>query len=195
MSQPILSFDEAAGRKLAEMRESGRFTDSALRVSVQEEGAAFHYQIEVVQEDAREDGDAIVDCDGIALYVDPESVPRLRGAPLRYVDDLSGSGFKFDNPNRPRLLENPIAARVQQVLDEQINPGVAAHGGRVSLIDVQERRVWIRFGGGCQGCGMADVTLKEGVVGALQQAVPEITEVLDATDHAAGEQPYFPSAR
>ncbi len=195
MSQPILSFDEGAGRKLAEMREAGRFTDSALRVSVQEEGAAFHYQIEVVEEDAREAGDAIVECEGIAVYVDPGSAPRLRGATLRYVDDLSGSGFKFDNPNRPRLLENPIAARVQQVLDEQINPGVASHGGRVSLVDVQESRVWIRFGGGCQGCGQADVTLKEGVVGALRQAVPEIAEVLDATDHAAGEQPYFPSAR
>ena len=195
MDQPILSFDEGAGRKLAEMREAGRFTDSALRVSVQEEGAAFHYEIEVVKQEAREEGDAVVDCDGIAFYVDPDSVPRLKGATLRYVDDLDGSGFKFDNPNRPRLLENPIAARVQQVLDEQINPGVAAHGGRVSLVDVQERRVSIRFGGGCQGCGMADVTLKEGVVGALRQAVPEIAEVLDVTDHAAGEQPYLPPAR
>ncbi len=194
MSQPILSFDEGAGRKLAEMREAGRFADSALRVSVQEEGAAFHYQIEVVKEDERGEGDAIVDCNGIAFYVDAESAPRLQGATLRYVDDLGGSGFKFDNPNRPRLLENPIAARVQQVLDEQIKPGVASHGGRVSLVDVQESRVWIRFGSGCQGCGMADVTLKEGVVGALRQAVPEIAEVLDATDHAAGEQPYYPPA-
>ncbi len=67
MSQPILSFDEGAGRKLAEMREAGRFTDSALRVSVQEEGAAFHYQIEVVGQDARQAGDAVVDCEGIAV--------------------------------------------------------------------------------------------------------------------------------
>ena len=194
MDQPILSFDDGAGRKLAEMREAGRFTDSALRVSVQEEGAAFHYQIEVVKEDAREASDAVVDCDGVAFYVDSQSAPRLQGATLRYVDDLEGSGFKFDNPNRPRLLENPLAARVQQILDERINPGVAAHGGRVSLVDVRESRVWIRFGGGCQGCGMADVTLKEGVVGALREAVPEIAEVLDATDHAAGEQPYYPPA-
>jgi len=191
MSQAILSFDAGAIRKLCEMRDAGRFEDSALRVSVDEEGAAFHYQIEVVAADARSDDDELALCEGIPFYVDRQSAPRLRGATLGYVDGLSGAGFKFDNPNRPRLLDDPVAARVQQVLDEEINPGVAAHGGRVSLVGVEEGRVLIRFGGGCQGCGMADVTLKEGVVAALKRAVPEIGEVLDATDHAAGENPYF----
>ena len=191
MSDPILQFDDHAIRKLAEMREAGRFDGSALRVSVEEEGASFHYQIEVVQEDSRDESDAVVDCEDVAFYVDPASAPLLRGATLRYVDDLGGSGFKFENPNRPKLLENPLARRVQQVLDDEINPGVAAHGGRVTLVDVQEGRVYVRFGGGCQGCGMADVTLKEGVTGSLQRAVPEIAEVLDATDHEAGTDPYF----
>jgi Fe/S biogenesis protein NfuA len=191
MSEPILSFDEGATRKLAEMREAGRFEAAALRVTVIEEGASFRYQIEVVSDDTREEGDAVADCDGISFYVGASSAPLLRGATLQYVDDLGGSGFRFDNPNRPRLLEDPLAARVQRVLDEEVNPGVAAHGGRVTLMDVQDGRVYVRFGGGCQGCGMADVTLKQGVVAALQRAVPEISEVLDTTDHDAGDDPYY----
>jgi Fe/S biogenesis protein NfuA len=191
MDSAFLSFDDAATRKLCEMRDAGRFEGSALRVSVEEEGAAFQYQIEVVKRDTREADDALLDCEGIPFYVDSASVPRLRGSTLEYVDGLNGGGFRFENPNRPRLLENPLAERVQRILDEEINPGVAAHGGRVSLMDVQEERVFIRFGGGCQGCGMADVTLKEGVVAAIMRQVPEVTEVLDATDHAAGEDPYY----
>lgn len=191
MSAPVLAFDEGATAKLNEMRESGRFADSALRVTVEEEGASFHYQIEVVDADSRAEGDALAECDGIAFYIDPASQPHLEGATLQYVDSLSGGGFRFDNPNKPRLLADPLAERVQRILDEEINPGVAAHGGRVALVNVDEGRVFIRFGGGCQGCGQADVTLKDGVVASLTRQIPEIREVVDATDHEAGENPYY----
>jgi Fe/S biogenesis protein NfuA len=191
MSEPVLRFDEGATQKLDEMREAGRFDSSELRISVDEEGAAFHYQIEVVDQDTRGEGDAVLDCNGIAVLVDPVSAGRLRGATLEYVDRLEGAGFRFDNPNKPALLANPLAARVQEILDQEINPGVAAHGGRVSLTAVEDTRVYVRFGGGCQGCGQADVTLKEGVVATIQRQIPEITEVLDATDHEAGETPYY----
>ena len=191
MSEPVLAFDEGATAKLNEMREAGRFDGSALRVTVEEEGASFHYQIEVVEIDSKGEGDALADCAGVALYIDPASRPHLAGATLQYVDSLSGGGFRFDNPNKPRLLADPLAARVQTILDEEINPGVAAHGGRVALMNVQDGRVFIKFGGGCQGCGQADVTLKDGVVATLTRQVPEIREVVDATDHTAGENPYY----
>jgi Fe/S biogenesis protein NfuA len=191
MDGVLIQLDDEARAKLREMREAGRFDGSALRVSVDEEGASFQYRIEVVDLVAREEGDDVVDDEGIRFYVDPASAPRLRGSTLCYVDAISGGGFRFENPNRPRLLENPLAARVQRVLDERINPGVAAHGGRVVLMDVQDARVIVQFGGGCQGCGMADLTLKEGVVAALREEIPEIAEVVDATDHAAGENPYY----
>jgi len=191
MSEPLLRFDEVAKAKLLEMREAGRFQGSGLRVAVEEEGASFLYQIQVVDEDTQTEADEVVRCEGIAFFVDPASEPRLRGAELQYVDELSGGGFKFDNPNRPRLLENPLAARVQQVLDREINPGVAAHGGRVSLVNVEGDRIFVRFGGGCQGCGMVDTTLRDGVIGTLQRSVPEVSEVLDATDHEAGDNPYY----
>jgi Fe/S biogenesis protein NfuA len=192
MESSVLTLDEAAGRKLAEMREAGRFDDSALRVTVREHGAAFRYSLELVEAASREGEDAVFEADGIVFYVDAVSVPLLRGATLQYAESLSGGGFRFENPNRPALLELPLAGAVQQLLDDQINPGIAAHGGRVTLMDVQGGRVVVEFGGGCQGCGMADVTLREGVTATLRQALPEITEVVDSTDHEAGESPYHP---
>ena len=192
MEAPLLTLDEAAGRKLAEMREAGRFDGSALRVSAREHGATFRYSLELVEAASREDEDAVIEADGILFYVDARSVPLLRGAKLQYVESLSGGGFRFENPNRPPLLELPLAGAVQRLLDDEINPGIAAHGGRVTLMDVQGGRVVVEFGGGCQGCGMADVTLREGVTATLQRALPEITEVVDSTDHEAGASPYHP---
>jgi Fe/S biogenesis protein NfuA len=192
METPLLELDPGARSRLAEMRDAGRFDGSALRVSVRERGAAFHYALERVDAGSRDAADLVVELDGIRVYVDAQSAPLLRGATLRYVDGLSGGGFRFENPNRPRLLELPLAGRVQRVLDEEINPGVAAHGGRVTLVDVQGDRVVIEFGGGCQGCGMAELTLREGVAATLRSAIPEIAEVVDATDHEAGKSPYLP---
>ena len=192
MDAALLQLDPGAQRKLSEMRAAGRFDGSALRVSVRERGASFHYALEVVEAEARGDGDAAFEAAGIPFLVDAGSQPFLRGATLQYVDDLSGGGFRFENPNRPRLLDVPLAGAVQRILDEEVNPGVAAHGGRVTLVDVLDGgRVVVEFGGGCQGCGMADLTLREGVTATLRRALPEITEVLDTTDHEAGETPYF----
>lgn len=84
-----------------------------------------------------------------------------------------------------------IRERVQEVLDTRINPAVAMHGGHVGLIDVQGNRVFIQMGGGCQGCGMADVTLKQGIEVEIRAAVPEVGDILDSTDHAAGRNPYY----
>lgn len=84
-----------------------------------------------------------------------------------------------------------LRRKVQEILDAEINPGVASHGGYISLLDVQDTRVFLHMGGGCQGCGMASATLKHGVEATLKAQLPEITEILDTTDHAAGANPYF----
>ena len=84
-----------------------------------------------------------------------------------------------------------IRQRVQEVLDKRINPSVAAHGGRVSLIGVKGNTIFIQLGGGCQGCGQADVTLKQGIEVEIHAAVPEVGDILDTTDHAAGRNPYY----
>ncbi|MAF47185.1 MAG: NifU family protein [Rhodospirillales bacterium] len=88
-------------------------------------------------------------------------------------------------------LDTPEGRAVQQVLDERINPAVAGHGGHIALIDVKSDTAYIRLEGGCQGCGMADVTLKQGVEVEIKSAVPAILQVLDVTDHAGGENPYY----
>lgn len=191
MTEPILEVTGAASEKIKSVMEAEKLTDKAVRVTVRESGAAFRYQLEFVGRDEKGEGDAAVETDGILVYVDAESQPLIQGATLKYIDEVTASGFQFDNPNRPRLLDNPIAEKVQRVLDEHINPGVASHGGNVSLVDVQDSRIYIRMGGGCQGCGMADVTLREGIETMIRESVPEVTEILDATDHDAGNNPYY----
>jgi len=94
-------------------------------------------------------------------------------------------------PEGDRLPSEEVRRRVQQVLDEHINPGVGMHGGFVELLDVQDDNVFIRMGGGCQGCGAADVTLKQGVERLIRDNVPQVREIFDTTDHAAGQNPYF----
>ena len=84
-----------------------------------------------------------------------------------------------------------IRQQVQQVLDTDINPSVASHGGVIKLIDVKENQVFIQMGGGCQGCGQADVTLKFGIENAIRAAVPGVGDILDVTDHASGRNPYY----
>jgi Fe-S cluster biogenesis protein NfuA len=88
-------------------------------------------------------------------------------------------------------LKTPEAATIQRILDDRINPSVAAHGGHISLVDVRENTTYIRLEGGCQGCGMADVTLKQGIEHEIKRAVPTIKAVLDVTDHAGGTNPYY----
>jgi Fe-S cluster biogenesis protein NfuA len=90
--------------------------------------------------------------------------------------------------------QEELRARIQKILDSQINPAIAAHGGSVELLDVREGVVFVQMSGGCQGCGSANATLKHGIEGILREEIPEIVEVLDTTDHAAGRNPYYASA-
>ena len=91
--------------------------------------------------------------------------------------------------------DDALYERVADLFDSQVNPMVARHGGRVELIDVQDAVVMVRMAGGCQGCGMADVTLRQGIEAMLQQHVPEVKGIVDITDHAAGSNPYFAAAK
>jgi Fe-S cluster biogenesis protein NfuA len=93
------------------------------------------------------------------------------------------------------VSDDALYEQVAQVFDEQVNPMVAKHGGRVELIDVQDAVVMLRMGGGCQGCGMADVTLRQGIEGMLAQLVPAVRGIVDITDHTSGSNPYFQAAK
>jgi Fe/S biogenesis protein NfuA len=88
-------------------------------------------------------------------------------------------------------MSEELKTRVQELIDSMINPAVAGHGGFVELVDVQDNRVYLQMGGGCQGCGAADITLKQGIERLIKEEIPEVAEVLDVTDHSAGSNPYY----
>jgi len=150
------------------------------------------YGLAFVDEKNATETDQIVTIDDINVYIEEDQKQYFENVTLDYEDGLSGSGFKFaDLPRVPEAYRGTLAEKVVKVLDEEINPGIASHGGYVSLIDVKGNDVIIQMGGGCQGCGMASVTLKDGVEVALRKAIPEIGAIYDSTDHADGKNPYY----
>lgn len=136
-----------------------------------------------------------IDCDGFNVYVEAQSVDWLDDAEVEYQVSATGGQLTIRAPHIKGTVpgaDAPLADRVQYVLDAEINPQIAAHGGRVRLVEANaEGVVLLQFGGGCHGCGMADVTLKQGIEKTLRNHFPEITAVRDATDHASGSNPYF----
>lgn len=158
---------------------------TALRIA----GTRADPKLWLVRDDDRQEGDRSFDGGGFDVLLDPMSARQLEGATVDFVDGVMQSGFRvyFESPS----WDDPTSQRVQDVLDTMINPGVAGHGGSVSLHGVEDGRAIIEFGGGCQGCGAADVTLKHGVERMIREQVPEIAGIVDATDHAAGENPYY----
>ncbi|MEJ6670903.1 MAG: Fe/S biogenesis protein NfuA [Candidatus Azotimanducaceae bacterium] len=128
-------------------------------------------------------------------YIDARSEPFLEGALVDYAEDRMGGQLTIKAPNAkvPKVSDDsPLEDQINYVLHSQINPSLASHGGMVSLIEIVEDNVAIlQFGGGCQGCGMVDVTLKDGVEKTLLETLPQLTAVRDVTDHSVTENAYF----
>ena len=141
----------------------------------------------------------------LSVVIPADSVENLTGATLDMSRDLLNPGLEIDNPNgpSPRIggdgpppeLTGPVAEQIVQVLDQQINPAIASHGGVAELVAVEGGTAYLRLGGGCQGCGMASVTLSQGIEQTIREAIPEITGVIDVTDHASGQNPYYEAAK
>jgi Fe/S biogenesis protein NfuA len=144
--------------------------------------------------------DNTIEKGGVKVIVDEISAKSLEGADVDFIDSDLGSGFKVtakeaepqpqaDLP--PLDLSDPIVKKVNDVLINEINPAIASHGGVANLLGVKENRAYVKLGGGCQGCASSLATLKQGIEVKIKEMVPEILEVVDQTDHAAGENPYF----
>jgi Fe/S biogenesis protein NfuA len=190
MESQLLSVTTDARAKIDSVRTFNDFTDAVLRVRVLgRQGPRFQYEIALEDPRERADGDLAVDVDGLTVVVDSHSATDLSGAVIGLDPQVTGGGLRVENPNEG--WADPIAARVQEVLDRQINPGVGSHGGVVSLVEVRDGTAYVNLGGGCQGCAAVDVTLKHGVETAIRTAIPEIVAVEDVTDHAAGVNPYY----
>jgi Fe/S biogenesis protein NfuA len=187
----MINFTDGAKEKVQEYLDMSEASPVGLRVMADRQGRhRFQYNMSLVLEGEIDDEDKVLDMGRFNVYVDPKSAEWLDGASVDFVSDLSGSGFRFDNPQAVVHWDDPVAQRVQQVIDDKIAPSLAGHGGWVELLSVEGDAAVIEFGGGCQGCGMSQVTLKQGIEAAILQDVPEIKKVLDQTDHAAGTNPY-----
>ncbi|MDH3626797.1 MAG: NifU family protein [Acidobacteriota bacterium] len=189
----MIRLTDAAREKFLEIASSEGKTDHGLRVIVHGGGSPRpEFALNFVAPADVADSDQSFEQDGVRLYADKTDVHFLEDAEIDFVDGLKESGFRVIAPNAGlKRPEGPLAEAVQRVLDEKINPGVASHGGMVALVAVEDGVAYLKFGGGCQGCGQVQATLQEGVERVLFEDVPEITKVMDVTDHAAGTNPYY----
>ena len=133
----------------------------------------------------------------LPVIVPTGSIEQLTGATLD-IPAGGGPGLVLRNPNRPNPLSGvhleltgTVAEKVDQLLREQINPALAAHGGFAELRGVEDDKVYVTMGGGCQGCAVSAMTLRDGIARSIKEAIPEVSEVIDTTDHASGENPYY----
>lgn len=190
MIDPLLTISPDARTKIDGVRTFNEFPDAVLRVRVlAREGRRFQYEIALEDPRERTENDLAVEADGLTVVLDPASATDLAGASIELDPAVTGGGLRIENPNEG--WQDPVARAVQDVIDQQINPGVGSHGGQVTLVDVKDGTAYMRFGGGCQGCSAVNVTLKQGVETAVRAAVPSVTAIVDVTDHDAGENPYY----
>ncbi len=162
-------------------------------------GLQFVYELTFIPIADAADDDVLQRFDDLPVLIRADSVDRLDGATIT----VSDAGLSIDNPNTPSPtiagdgaeLSGDLAERVQTLIAEQINPAIAGHGGFVEVVAVEEDTVYLRMGGGCQGCGLAQVTLSQGIETTIKSAIPEIVNVVDVTDHASGDSPYYESSK
>ena len=172
----------------------------ALRVEITgSKGAEFAYDLSFEELSAAADDDLVYAVGDLRVMIPAASVDRLRGAELDLPRASSQGGLVIRNPNRPDPLAGidveltgELPDKVTQLLDQAVNPALASHGGFASLVGVDEHNnVYVTMGGGCQGCAASAATLREGIQRSIKDAIPEVNDVIDATDHDAGENPFY----
>lgn len=193
----MISITDAARKKFLAAAAAEGKQGYGLRVIVRHGGTPNpEYALNFVGAEELSQEDTVVEAGDFKVYLDTESARWLKDASIDFIEGLHESGFKVDAPHAGLAKPSgPVAEAVEEVLEEKINPAVASHGGHVSLVAIEEGTAYLRFGGGCQGCGMVNVTLKHGVERMIFDAVPQISKVMDITDHAAGTNPYYQPAK
>lgn len=193
-----LNFTDKARDMVLSFMDQEEDGPQALRIAVDGSPFAPNYELTLVEAASRQDSDVEVRAGEFDVLVDEASVERLDGASVDFVETLQESGFQITpDPDAVKAAvdaaapNGELADRVRQVLDTEVNPAVASHGGAINLVDVQGTEVFIEMAGGCQGCAMSRMTLRQGVERMVSQAVPEVTAIHDVTDHLSGENPYF----
>lgn len=198
---PVIEVTEEALAKVLELRESEGIDELHLALRISGVGAnGYVYETAFVRGGDVIAADHVEDHGGLPIAISAGSVEDLRGAVLDLATAGPSAGLVIRNPNTPSPglglggeieLSGTPEEKIRQLLAEQINPAIASHGGIANLVSVNESTAMLELGGGCQGCGLAAVTLQDGIRKAILDLIPEITEVTDVTDHTAGANPYF----
>ncbi|HVM40763.1 MAG TPA: NifU family protein [Acidimicrobiia bacterium] len=208
LTDQVIVITDHALEKILELRQSEPQGDTlGLRIEVTGvRGLEYQYDLAFEPADSRSDTDVVTNHGDLPVVIPAQDVDKLRGATLDLPTAAGQGGLVLRNPNSPSPLaggadggvdlQGTVEERLRQLLDTLINPSIAGHGGFAELVAVEEETAYLRLGGGCQGCGLAQVTLSQGIEQAIYQHVPEIRQVVDVTDHASGSNPYFePSAK
>lgn len=199
----VLTVSDGALERIVEIRDGEPEPQSmCLRVAIiGANGPDFAYDLGWADVNELDEDDDISVQGGLSVVVTADSIDRMRGAVLDLPSDPSGSGFVIRNPNRPErpdplagrdlTMTGDVADAVQVLLAEEINPQLAEHGGFAALVGVDDSTAFITMGGGCQGCAMSAMTLREGITAQILERIPAVTDVIDVTDHGAGAMPYY----
>jgi Fe/S biogenesis protein NfuA len=199
----MIEITPAARAQIQSLVDQAVVQDPALRIELDRTGQsplARSYTISLVERDDRQRTEIAINVDEIRVFLNLDTSNLLSGATIDWVQENGAGGFRVHDPKaRPAAeversalrISGPLAERVQQVIDEVINPGIAAHGGYVELVDVSDDTLYLRMGGGCQGCAASAATLRMGIERMVREEVPEIQNIIDVTDHTAGANPYY----
>ncbi|MEW5250448.1 Fe-S biogenesis protein NfuA [Microbulbifer discodermiae] len=191
-----VTITESAQAYLRELLEKQNCEGIAIRMFVSSPGTPnAETCIAYCRPGEEQEDDVVVELEGFRAYFENRSVPYLDEARVDYASDKMGGQLTIRAPNSrmPKITDDsPIEDRINYVLYNEINPMLAAHGGQVSLVEfTDDHYAVLRFGGGCQGCGMVDMTLKEGIEKTLKEKIPELAGVRDVTDHSDKTQAYY----
>ncbi|HEX2094763.1 MAG TPA: NifU family protein [Longimicrobiaceae bacterium] len=201
----MIQITQVAREKIQSLVDADVVRDPALRIALDPEtdqrSPLQRYVISLVERDEKQRTEIAINVEGIRVFLNLDTSNLLSGATVDWVQEDGTSGFRVRLPEPARrhprpegsapAVSGPLAERVQEVFDEMVNPRIAAHGGAVELVDVEDSDVYIRMSGGCQGCAASAATLRMGIERTLREEIPEIGEIHDVTDHSAGENPYY----
>ncbi len=192
----MVSITEPAQEYLAELLEKQNCEGIAVRIFILDAGTPrAETCISFCRPGEEKEDDEVKQYEDFKAFIDKPSIPFLEDAVVDFQKDSMGGQLTIKAPNSrlPKIDENSsLEDRVNYILYNEINPGLAAHGGMVTLEEIHDEDVAVlRFGGGCQGCGMVDVTLKDGVEKTLLSQIPQLKEVRDVTDHSIKENAYY----
>ncbi|MGD8456175.1 MAG: NifU family protein [Anaerolineales bacterium] len=200
----VLEITPGAVDKIAELIATRAKGPQAIRVVLRGRGPDGNLMSDFmfVEMGSNEETDVVQDAGPFPLYFDVNSAEGLDGATVDYNELKYPTGFGIEYPPQAAQVamkptkewDDPAAVEVQKVIDQQLNPAIAGHGGWVRLLEVKDETAYIEMGGGCRGCAISQMTLKDSIERAILDNVPEIKKVVDTTDHDGGTNPYYTQA-